>query len=98
LSRLLGFPSLSCYYGGADPGTPVELLAGIGAFTVTSEGSCDRILVPDPDHPLLRRLPAELLSGWHCSTHEAIDGVPAGFDTVATRRNDIPVLVAHTAT
>ncbi len=91
--------SLSCYYVGADAGTPLDLLAGIGAFTVTGHGfNCDRILVPDPDHPLLRRLTAKQLSNWGCSTHEAIDSVPAGFDTVATRLSGIPVLVAHTAT
>ena len=90
--------SLSCYYSGDDPGTPVELLDGIGAFTVAGRGACDRVLVPDPDHPLLRRLSAEQLSHWQCSTHSALDGVPVGFDTVATRPSGIPVLVAHTAT
>ncbi len=89
--------SLSCYYVDADPGTPVDLLAGIGAFTVTRRGNCDKILVPGPDYPLLRRLTAKQLSNWHCSTHSAIDGVPAGFDTVATRRSGVPVLVAHIA-
>ena len=90
--------SLSCYYFGDEPGTPVDLLAGIGAFTVTRRGGCDKILVPDPDHPLVHRLTAEQLSHWRCSTHEAFDGVPAGFDTVATRNSGVPVLVAHTAT
>ena len=91
--------SLSCYYSGDDPGTPVELLADIGAFTAgQGPGSCDNILVPDPDHPLVRRLSAEQLSHWRCSTHAVFDGVPAGFDTVATRGNGVPVLVAHTAT
>jgi hypothetical protein len=90
--------SLSCYYNSAVAGTPVDLLAGIGAFTVTRRGgSCDNILVSLPDHPLLQRLTAAQLSNWHCSTHAAIDGVPAGFDTVATRRRGVPVLVAHTA-
>jgi hypothetical protein len=89
--------SLSCYYGVADPGTPVDLLAGIGAFTVTGGVNCNRILVPDPDHPLVRRLTAEHLSHWNCSIHAAFDGVPAGFDTVATQRAGIPVLVGRTA-
>jgi hypothetical protein len=91
--------SFSCYYNEADPGTPVELLTGIGAFTATrGAGNCDNILVPDPDHPLVRRLTAEQLSHWGCSTHSVLDGVPAGFDTVATRKSGVPVLVAHTAT
>lgn len=90
--------SLSCY-SRRGLGTPVELLTGIGAFTaIRGDGSCDRILVPDPDHPLVRRLTAQQLSHWGCSTHAALDGAPAGFDTVATRRNGDPVLVAHTAT
>jgi len=90
--------SLSCYYLRADPGTPVELLTGIGAFTAArSAGNCNRILVPDPDHPLVRRLSAKLLSHWECSAHSMLDGVPAGFDTVATRKSGVPVLVAHTA-
>jgi hypothetical protein len=92
--------SLSCYYVNADPGTPVDLLAGIGAFTATNRhaGRCDRVLVPAPDHPLVDRLTAAQLSHWGCSTHAVMDGVPAGFDTVATRRSGLPVLVAHTAT
>jgi len=91
--------SLSCYYVEADPGTPVDLLAGIGAFTATNRqaGRCDRVLVPAPDHPLVRRLTAAQLSHWGCSTHAVMDGVPAAFDTVATRRSGLPVLVAHTA-
>jgi hypothetical protein len=88
--------SLSCYYVSADAGTPVELLGDIGAFTVSSGGSCDRILVPDSDHPLLRRLTADQLSRWGCSIHAKFDGVPAGFDTVATQKAGIPVLVART--
>ena len=90
--------SLSCFFVGAEPETPVDLLAGMGAFTATGHGNCDNILVPDPDHALLPRLAAEQLSNWQCSTHAALDGVPAGFDTVATRKTGIPVLVAHTAT
>ena len=90
--------SLSCYYVGADAGTPVDLLANVGAFTVTGMEACDRILIPDPDHPLVRRLTADDLSRWRCSTHAAFDGVPAGFDTVATQRDAIPVLVARTVT
>ena len=54
----------------ADPETPVELLSGIGDFTVNSlGGNCNNIKVPDPNHPLLRRLSADLLSHWRCSTH-----------------------------
>ena len=91
--------SLSSLLRGRGRGNAGHLAPGIGAFTVTGHGfNCDRILVPDPDHPLLRRLTAKQLSNWGCSTHEAIDSVPAGFDTVATRLSGIPVLVAHTAT
>jgi hypothetical protein len=89
--------SLSCYYGRTDAGTPVDLLAAIGAFTVTSGVNCNRILILDADHPLVRRLTEERLSHWNCSIHAAFDGVPAGFDTVATQRAGIPVLVARTA-
>lgn len=96
--------SLSCYYTGDPAGTAVELLDGIGTFTVNGQGvppvgGCpDTIAVPDPDHPLVDRLSARQLSGWGCSAHQAFDSVPGSFDTVATlRKSELPVLVAREA-
>jgi hypothetical protein len=99
--------NLSCYYAASTstpPGTPVELLAGIGSFTVTGQseppvpGCPNHFLLPAPDHPLVARLSAKQLSDWDCSAHAAFDGVEAGFDAVANlKKSGLPVLVAREA-
>ena len=92
--------SLSCYFAGADTDTPVTLLRHFGTFTVQGQGTdplpnCpDKVETPNPSHPLLTGLPAEDLSGWSCSIHEAFDSMPSGFDVIAQhRRSDLPYII-----
>jgi hypothetical protein len=82
--------SLSCYYYDADIHTPVSVLSHLGTFTVRGQGllaGCpDRVVTPDPAHPLLTNLTADDLSHWGCSIHEAFDAMPGSFDVVAQHR------------
>ncbi len=74
--------SLSCYYHGTAPGTPVPLLSGFGSFTAIGVGcSNDAHIVAT--HPALTGLTDANLSNWSCSVHEAFDSWPVSFEVLA---------------
>jgi|CXWL01.1.fsa_nt_gi hypothetical protein len=79
------FISLSCYYHGATPLTPVPLLdafGGPGSFTMTGVG-CFNAAHIVATHPALTGLDDTYLSDWNCSVHEAFDTWPLGFEVLA---------------
>ncbi|MBI4898766.1 MAG: hypothetical protein HY827_10435 [Actinobacteria bacterium] len=80
------YVSLSCYYHGADPLTPVPMLSGFGTFTVTGVGCYnDSHIVAT--HPALTGLTDGTLSNWSCSVHEAFDSFPLSFEVLAIAEN-----------
>lgn len=76
------YVSLSCYYHGAAPLTPVPLLAGFGTFTVTGVGCYNDAHIV-ATHPALAGLTDATLSNWSCSVHEAFDSWPVSFEVLA---------------
>lgn len=74
--------SLSCYYHGAAPGTPVPLLSGFGSFTATGVGCFNDAHIV-ATHPALTGLTDATLSNWSCSVHEAFDAWPVSFEVLA---------------
>lgn len=76
--------SLSCYFHGTDPGTPVPLLDGIGGggFTVTGVGCYNDAHIV-ASHPALAGLSDATLSGWSCSVHEAFHTWPGALIPLA---------------
>jgi cysteine-rich repeat protein len=76
------FASLSCYYHGTAPNTPVPLFASYGMFTVTGVGCFDDAHIV-AEHPALDGLTDDDLSNWSCSVHEAFDSFPPTFIPLA---------------
>lgn len=74
--------SLSCYYHGTAPSTPVPLLAGFGNFTATGVGCFNDAHIV-ATHPALSGLTDATLSNWGCSVHEAFDSWPVSFEVLA---------------
>jgi hypothetical protein len=76
--------TLSCYYHGTAPATPVPLLdAAFGpGFTVTGVGCFNNVHIV-ATHPALTGLTDANLSNWNCSVHEAFDGWPLSFEVLA---------------
>lgn len=75
--------TLSCYYHGVAPSTPVPLLDGFGDFTVTGVGCFNNAHIV-ATHPALTGLTDATLSGWSCSVHEAFDSWPTlSFEVLA---------------
>ncbi len=72
------YTSMSCYYHGTAPGTPVSLLDPLGTFTVTGVGCYNDAHIV-ASHPALAGLTDAILSGWSCSVHEGFDKFPSGF-------------------
>lgn len=70
--------SLSCYYHGTAPNTPVPLLAPFGTFTATGVGCYNDAHIV-ATHPALASLTDASLSNWSCSVHEAFDSFPSAF-------------------
>jgi hypothetical protein len=70
--------SLSCYYHGTSPGTPVPVLDPLGTFTVGATSGCfdDSHIVAS--HPALTGLTDASLSSWGCSVHEIFNSFPSG--------------------
>ncbi len=95
--------SLSCYFFEEPAGTPVALLDGFGAFTVTGQGRRTDAGLPrphrvvEPGSPVVDRLNDRRLSNWGCSAHQAFDDYPAAFVPVAieARKSDLPVLLTN---
>lgn len=77
--------SLSCYYHGTAPGTPVPLLSGFGTFTARGVGCYNDAHIV-ATHPALSGLTDATLSGWSCSVHEAFDAWPVSFEVLAIAR------------
>ena len=78
------YASLSCYYHGTAPATPVPMLDGLvpGGFTVTGVGCYNNAHIV-ASHPALEGLTDEDLSNWNCSVHEAFETWPPGFVPLA---------------
>lgn len=74
--------TLSCYYHGTSPGTPVPVLDGFGSFTVKGVG-CHNDIAIVAAHPALDDLEEPDLSNWSCSVHEAFDTWPIDFEVLA---------------
>lgn len=70
--------SLSCYYHGVIPGTPVDVLDKFGSFTVTGVGCYNNAHIVAV-HPALSGITDTTLSSWSCSVHEAFDSFPSSF-------------------
>jgi hypothetical protein len=82
------YVSLSCYYHGTAPSTPVPLLDALrpGGFTVTGVGCYNDAHIV-ASHPSLDGLTDGTLSGWSCSVHEAFDSWPADFTVLALAKD-----------
>jgi lysophospholipase L1-like esterase len=81
--------TLSCYYHGAAENTPVPLLDGLssaGSFTVRGVGCYNDAHITAEDSAL-GDLTDATLSNWSCSVHEAFDGYPSDFVTLAIARD-----------
>jgi hypothetical protein len=80
--------TLSCYYHGTAPGTPVPLLDAfsLGGFTVTGVGCYNDAHIV-ATHPALSGLTDADLSNWNCSVHEAFDKWPDNFLVLAIARD-----------
>ena len=70
--------TLSCYYHGFPPNTPVPLLDQFGTFTVTGVGCYNDAHIVAV-HDALAGLSDASLSNWSCSVHEAFDSYPSNF-------------------
>jgi uncharacterized repeat protein (TIGR01451 family) len=93
------YASLSCYYAGAAPGTPVPALGGIGTFTVQGQGGCpNSIHILDPASPVVSGLSEADLSNWSCSAHGGFDAWPGNFNVVAMVRDIVSGFVAPDGT
>ncbi len=69
--------SLSCYYDGVAPNTPIPLLDGLpfvtpGVFTVTGVNCYNNVHIT-ANHPALAGSTDATLSNWSCSVHEAFE-------------------------
>jgi uncharacterized repeat protein (TIGR01451 family) len=79
--------SLSCYYHGTAPNTPVPLLDPFGSFSATGVGCYNDAHIV-ATHPALAGLTDAILSDWSCSVHEAFDSWPSTFLPLAIARGD----------
>jgi len=85
--------SLSCYYHGTAPGTPVPVLDQFGTFSFggsnfsTAGVGCYNDAHIVAVHPALSGLTDASLSNWSCSVHEAFDGFPGNFLPLAIAEN-----------
>lgn len=80
------YTSLSCYYHGVVPNTPVPVLSGLGDFKVRGVG-CYNDVHKVADHPALTGVTDATLSNWSCSVHEAFDSYPSSFLPLAIANN-----------
>jgi protocatechuate 3,4-dioxygenase beta subunit len=78
--------SLSCYYHGTAPGTPVPLLNGFGSFTATGVGCYNNAHIT-ATHAALAGMTDSTLSNWSCSVHEGFDSWPIAFEVLAIARD-----------
>ncbi len=80
------YASLSCYYNGTAPNTPVPLLNNLSAipaamFTVKGVDCFSAVHIV-ATHPALGGMTDASLSNWNCSVHEAFDHWPADFEVL----------------
>jgi hypothetical protein len=78
------YASLSCYYAGSPPDTPVDFLSAIGDFKVSDSECADAVTIVEAAHPAMAGLTNESLSDWGCSTHEFVTSFPSTFEVLAT--------------
>jgi hypothetical protein len=76
--------SLSCYYFGAPPNTPVPLLDAFspGGFTVETGQEGNAAHITAPSSPVLAGLTDATLSDWFSSIHEVFDAWPSNFEVL----------------
>ncbi len=77
--------SLSCYYHGTAPLTPIPLLDQFGTGFKASGVGCYNDAHIVATHPALAGLTDASLSNWSCSVHEAISDFPTDFLPLASR-------------
>ena len=81
------YVSLSCYFDGSAPGTPVSMLdSAFGSnFTVTDVPGCFTDAHIVAAHPAFGNagVTDATLSDWGCSVHEAFDNWPINFEMLA---------------
>jgi hypothetical protein len=80
------YVSLSCYYHGVAPNTPVPMLSPFGTFTATGVGCYNDAHIV-ATHPALTGITDASLSNWSCSVHEALDSFPSDFLPLAIAEN-----------
>jgi len=76
------YVSLSCAYHNSAP-VDVELLLGLGQFTVQGVENCPIDAHRIAQHPTLDGLDDAYLSNWSCSAHEIFSQWPVGFGPLA---------------
>lgn len=77
--------SLSCYYHGTAPLTPIAVLDQFGLFTASGVGCYNDAHIV-ATHPALTGLTDAALSNWSCSVHEAVSTYPSDFLPLAIAR------------
>lgn len=85
------YVSMSCYYHGAAPMTPVPLLDPFGSFTATGVGCFNDAHIV-ATHPALIGMTDASLSNWGCSVHEGFDSFPSSGPNAF-----IPLVIAENA-
>jgi hypothetical protein len=82
------YVSLSCYYHGTAPGTPLPWLGQAFGGTWSAAGvGCYNNAHIVATHPALAGLSDATLSNWSCSVHEGIDSWPIDFEVLAIARD-----------
>lgn len=84
------YVSLSCAYHSTSGAVPVELLEGLGRFTVTGVNNCPIDAHKIAAHPTLDGLDDAYLSNWFCSTHEIFVDWPGNFQPLVIIRDAAP--------
>ena len=95
-SKTGAYITLSEYYDGASPSTPVPVLNafGVGSFTATGTSCADDAHIV-ATHSVLAGLTDALLSNWGCSVHNGFDLWPITFEVLAI---DLNSSASYTAT
>ena len=83
------YVSLSCVYEN-EGAQPVELLAGLGRFTVRGVQNCPSDAHKIAAHPTLDGLDDSYLSGWSCSAHEVFSEWPGNFQPLVMIKDAAP--------
>ncbi|MBI4509318.1 MAG: hypothetical protein HY698_06755 [Deltaproteobacteria bacterium] len=77
----------SCAFSTAPSGTPIEVLAELGTFTVGEQAGCPNDAHIIARHPALEGLTDAHLSGWNCSAHGGFESWPRNFEVLVIATN-----------